>query len=100
MTVEIYIAVSLRYMPVYQNDPLTGEGVIPFLYRVPLSIHWEAFQFFHLIKLFLRFKIVSVREEKRDCFKLAVSPGGGLVAKSCLTLATPWTVACQAPLSF
>ena len=24
---------------------------------------------------------------------------GGLVAKSCLTLATPWTVACQAPLS-
>ena len=27
-------------------------------------------------------------------------PGGGdLVAKSCLTLVTPWTVACQAPLS-
>jgi len=25
--------------------------------------------------------------------------GGGLVAKSRLTLATPWTVACQAPLS-
>ena len=25
--------------------------------------------------------------------------GGGLVSKSCLTLATPWTVACQAPLS-
>ena len=25
--------------------------------------------------------------------------GGGLVAKSCLTLATPWTVTCQAPLS-
>ena len=25
--------------------------------------------------------------------------GGGLVAKSYLTLATPWTVACQAPLS-
>ena len=23
----------------------------------------------------------------------------GLVAKSCLTLVTPWTVACQAPLS-
>ena len=27
------------------------------------------------------------------------SGGGGLVAKSCLTLATPWTVARQAPLS-
>ena len=25
--------------------------------------------------------------------------GGGLVAKSCSTLATPWTVAHQAPLS-
>ena len=25
--------------------------------------------------------------------------GGGLVAKSCPTLATPWTLACQAPLS-
>ena len=24
--------------------------------------------------------------------------GGGLVAKSCLTLVTPWTVACQVPL--
>ena len=24
---------------------------------------------------------------------------GGLVAKSCLTLVTPWTIACQAPLS-
>ena len=25
--------------------------------------------------------------------------GGGLVTKSCLTLAIPWTVACRAPLS-
>ena len=25
--------------------------------------------------------------------------GGGLVAKLCLTFATPWAVACQAPLS-
>ena len=25
--------------------------------------------------------------------------GGGLVAKSCLTLVTPWTVALQVPLS-
>ena len=25
--------------------------------------------------------------------------GGGLVAKLCLTLMTPWTVGCQAPLS-
>ena len=26
--------------------------------------------------------------------------GGGLVAKSCPTLVTPWTVACQAPLFY
>ena len=25
--------------------------------------------------------------------------GGGLVTKSCLTLVTPWTISCQAPLS-
>ena len=27
------------------------------------------------------------------------SGDGGLATKSCLTLVTPWTVACQAPLS-
>ena len=33
-------------------------------------------------------------------FTLKISTGsGGLVTKSCLTLETPWTVACQAPLS-
>ena len=31
-------------------------------------------------------------------YKLFDLGGGGLVAKSCPTLATPWTVACQAPL--
>ena len=32
---------------------------------------------------------------------LLVSDGGdGLVAQSCLTLVNPWTVACQAPLSW
>ena len=25
--------------------------------------------------------------------------GGGFVAKSCLTVVTPWTVSCQVPLS-
>ena len=29
----------------------------------------------------------------------AYCPGGGLVAKLCPTLVTPWTVSCQAPLS-
>ena len=31
-------------------------------------------------------------------FNLIKPGGGGLVTKSCLTLATPWTVAYQAPL--
>ena len=30
---------------------------------------------------------------------VATTGGGGLVAKLCPTLVTPWTVACQAPLS-
>ena len=31
-----------------------------------------------------------------SCYRYIVY-GGGLVTKSCLTLATPWTVACQVP---
>ena len=37
------------------------------------------------------------KEEKLP--QLPNSGGAGLVAKLCLILATPWTVACQAPLS-
>ena len=34
------------------------------------------------------------------CVKhLPVNGGSGLLIKSCLTIATPWTVACQVPLS-
>ena len=36
---------------------------------------------------------------KRLYFAHTAHSGGGLVAKSCPTLATPWIVACQAPLS-
>ena len=32
-------------------------------------------------------------------FENYLGGGGGLVTKLCLTLVTPWTVACQAPLS-
>ena len=35
------------------------------------------------------------KSRRKSCVGRAV---GGLVAKPCLTLATPWTVACQAPL--
>ena len=33
-----------------------------------------------------------------SCYRYIVY-GGGLVTKSCSTLVTPWTVACQVPLS-
>ena len=33
------------------------------------------------------------------CHHLGGYGGAGLVTKLCLTLATPWTIACQAPLS-
>ena len=33
------------------------------------------------------------------CLSILFTDGGGLVAKSCPTLVTPWTVARQAPLS-
>ena len=39
-------------------------------------------------------------EQSCLCWSITVGGGGGdLVTKSCLTLAAPWTVACQAPLS-
>ena len=33
------------------------------------------------------------------CYKYISGDGGGLVTKSCLTLATLWTIVLQAPLS-
>ena len=40
----------------------------------------------------------SILNVEGSCSVLLVVVVGGLVAKSCLTLATLWTVACQAPL--
>ena len=39
------------------------------------------------------------KESALQQYTLLIGGGGGLVVKSCLTLATPWTVARQAPLS-
>ena len=52
------------------------SGWIGSIYKQPPSIHC----------------VGGPEEESLPC-------GGGLVAKACLTLAAPWTVACQAPLS-
>ena len=46
------------------------------------------------------FGLASLCSHMSQFFKIRLSfyPHGGLVAKLCMTLATPWTVACQAPL--
>ena len=51
-----------------------------FLNFYSYKIHFFAYFFFNL-------------------FLLKYGGGGGLVSKSCATLVTPWTIACQAPLS-
>ena len=47
--------------------------------------------------------VIQTAKERRyigsACSCIYIPIGGVLVAKSCLTLATPWTVDCQAPLS-
>ena len=48
---------------------------------------------------FLAEVMVFQQQEKEGILDTLVAVYGGLVAKSCLTLATPWTVACQAPLA-
>ena len=40
-----------------------------------------------------------MHEYNKKCVKTKKVGGSGLVTRSCPTLATPWTVACQAPLS-
>ena len=48
---------------------------------------------------FLLGTLIADRAEGKKCRATESSGGGGVVAKSCPTLATPWTVARQAPLS-
>ena len=56
------------------------------------------------IKTSQRYKKKKKKKQKKHLYLLNldyrhVGGGGGLVTKSCLTLTTPWTVACQSPLS-
>ena len=48
-----------------------------------------------LIYIHIRYIHISHRRKNLEDY----GGGGGLVTKLCWTLATPWTVACQAPLS-
>ena len=50
--------------------------------------------------LLLHLFLLLLESEPQNIAKTNVSGGsGGLVSKSCPTLVTPWTVACQSPLS-
>ena len=42
-------------------------------------------------------KELDMTEQRTHCYRESFG-GGGLVAQSCLTLETPWTIACQASL--
>ena len=58
-----------------------------------LTIFWSTYNpdIFNFNVLWAKYQPKYMNADRIAC-------GGGLVAKSCLTLATPWTVACQAPL--
>ena len=59
----------------------------------PLTAWWEEWS------LGLRFQWPFAFFLRLSCTYLSASSGGGLVTNSCLTLATLWPIACQAPLS-
>ena len=67
------------------------------LHRINNHYDWRLFCIYEEAMINDRSKIFSTTlcEEVHNY----MYNGGGLVAKLCPTLATPWTVACQAPLS-
>ena len=69
---NIWVGVDSRLKKV--RGPASEKGIGEYLYNVFLSFS-PSFLLSHLL-----------------------GGGGGLVAKSCPTLVTPWTIACQAPL--
>ena len=52
-----------------------------------------------MIQMNLPTKQKQTQTEKKFMVTKREVSGGGLVTKSCLTLETPWTLACEAPLS-
>ena len=67
-----------------------GPSLLPKASKIMCATHREVKQTYP-----------SLGQRKVDCWVESgeQSCGGGLIAKSCLTLATPWTIACQIPLS-
>ena len=70
----------------------SGWGTHVYLWRIHFDIWQNQYDIVQLNKI--KFKKNNTHTQH---YKATV--GGGLVTQSCLTLATPWTVACQAPLS-
>ena len=59
------------------------------------SLHWQLLTWNQVCQEELQ---IRCRRNLPVCQE-QISRGGGVVAKSCPTLAPPWTIACQAPLS-
>ena len=75
--------------------------------RLPFSFWWwfpslriRFLVWCNPIYLLLNLFLLLLESQPQNIAKTNVSGGGGgVVTKSCPTLVTPWTVACQAPLS-
>ena len=75
--------------------------------RLPFSFWWwfpslriHFLVWCNPIYLLLNLFLLLLESQPQNIAKTNVSGGGGgVVTKSCPTLVTPWTVACQAPLS-
>ena len=78
---------------------MKGKGCLVLNLNLLPQIYW-------LIQTFIHHNVARISWEQRQhgqvSYRSSLSyptGGGGLVAKSCPTLLTPWTVACQASLS-
>ena len=60
---------------------------------------WVSFPVGNTLQVLSHTVAERIQHQPCDLPATPCSGGGGLVAKSCPTLATPWIVACQAPLS-
>ena len=85
------------------HHPSGHSAAPPFLISFPTGSPSPGMSISSLCLLFLVINQtcwVESKETKRRTNKsTSVGSGGGLAAKTCSTLETPWTLACQAPLS-
>ena len=88
-----YVYLWLIHVDVWQKSTQHWKAIILQL-KIKLSFSKQEACRWKLIPTFLKNStIIKPRMAKTAFFK--INNGGGLVTKSCLTLATPWTVVCR-----